>query len=980
MARTADLINALTKGVLDPALSERIDLKHYYDSLAEAENLESRPQGGVKRRAGWALLSDADVLAGGYKRRLRRRIEPIHVTSDMITAHNGGTKANLVDQDVTTVFTTDPVSGSPFVVLEVDLGEPREVVFFDVIGFYAGTAGRDDVLAVEYWDGAAWIEMQGAIEPELGTRRNIRTTGYTERTAVDLATTENVELSGEQTIDGVLTNNSRVLVKNQDDPTQNGIYNTSSSNWSRATDADSASEIYKSTVVVTGGDTQAGTRWVNTSKAPSGSFSDYVKTYARVDFLLGRTRRFGEWPGGPAGQPVSARNWRVVIKDGAGIGTVSVTGIRLWTEKRQLSPVKIFSLGRSGEKVFELVLTDRNIDVFRGQRYLASIPVPIAAHQIAEVNAAGSLDTVLLFHEDVPTVRIVRQGADDEWHVETAPFGNVPSLSAGTAFSGDEDEVKELALPGIETGDKFVLWLGDLVTAPITYTGTGSFASDVASALDALPGVDGSGLAVSLVAGSVPTVRVQFSGANGARAWPALTAQVLGRDDIEPQPRTVQRGLDADGPLFGARTGWPRCGGFVQSRLLVGGFRAAPQTWGVTRVADYYDFTSTGSPLTADLGFFRTLDTDTIETILDVFVGTHLQLLTDSSAWYIEARTLDATQPQNAVRAVGYGIEAAVPMALVDDGTLYIQKGGRVLRDLRIGITDTDGRVIYQAEPLSLLAPHLLTGVVDMAHRPPLSTSEGNLIFMVQEDGSLVLLVLLRSQEVIAFQPHRTDGKFRAIVATPDFRVVAAVERESADGADLYLETRDEEGLLDAATHYSFSSPQTVIPNLDHLEGKAVWAYADDELLGPYTVENGSITIEQASLNVTVGLGPRVEGALQKLREKLTNSRPFRPPARIYELELSLADTGHLEISVNGGAFREVPLTFMDGGVLDADQLAENENGYSPDLPLMQRLVTGDVKLQNLRGWSRHPRIRFRQSVPAPLEIKAIRYEVAHNG
>src|SRR5690606_6644335 len=108
---------------------------------------------------------------------------------------------------------------------------------------------------------------------------------------------------------------------------------------------------------------------------------------------------------------------------------------------------------------------------------------------------------------------------------------------------------------------------------------------------------------------------------------------------------------------------------------------------------------------------------------------------------------------------------------------------------------------------------------------------------------------------------------------------------------------------------------------LDHLEGKAVWAYADDELLGPYTVENGSITIEQASLNVTVGLGPRVEGALQKLREKLTNSRPFRPPARIYELELSLADTGHLEISVNGGAFREVPLTFMDIGVVAADKL-----------------------------------------------------------
>lgn len=50
--------------------------------------------------------------------------------------------------------------------------------------------------------------------------------------SVNLATTGNITLSGEQVIDGVLTSNSRVLVKNQTDGTENGIYTTSAGAWS----------------------------------------------------------------------------------------------------------------------------------------------------------------------------------------------------------------------------------------------------------------------------------------------------------------------------------------------------------------------------------------------------------------------------------------------------------------------------------------------------------------------------------------------------------------------------------------------------------------------------------------------------------------------------------------------------------------------------------------------------------------------------
>lgn len=66
---------------------------------------------------------------------------------------------------------------------------------------------------------------------------------------VDLATTAPITLSGEQVIDGVLTASSRVLVKDQADATQNGIYDTNSAAWTRSADADGSYDLTQGTLV-----------------------------------------------------------------------------------------------------------------------------------------------------------------------------------------------------------------------------------------------------------------------------------------------------------------------------------------------------------------------------------------------------------------------------------------------------------------------------------------------------------------------------------------------------------------------------------------------------------------------------------------------------------------------------------------------------------------------------------------------------------
>jgi len=74
--------------------------------------------------------------------------------------------------------------------------------------------------------------------------------GVAYKAPVRVATTANITLSGTQTIDGVaVVADDRVLVKDQTDDTENGIYIASASAWSRSKDFDSSRDVTEGTIV-----------------------------------------------------------------------------------------------------------------------------------------------------------------------------------------------------------------------------------------------------------------------------------------------------------------------------------------------------------------------------------------------------------------------------------------------------------------------------------------------------------------------------------------------------------------------------------------------------------------------------------------------------------------------------------------------------------------------------------------------------------
>ena len=57
MAKTYTLQTAFNAGVLDTRLSARVDVKQYYNGMAQGENILCLPQGGVRRRPGMEMIA-----------------------------------------------------------------------------------------------------------------------------------------------------------------------------------------------------------------------------------------------------------------------------------------------------------------------------------------------------------------------------------------------------------------------------------------------------------------------------------------------------------------------------------------------------------------------------------------------------------------------------------------------------------------------------------------------------------------------------------------------------------------------------------------------------------------------------------------------------------------------------------------------------------------------------------------------------------
>ena len=91
--------------------------------------------------------------------------------------------------------------------------------------------------------------------------------GLSWKSSVKVATTSNISLFGLQIIDDIQLNPSdRVLVKNQLNSADNGIYNVTSNAWIRSNDTNTASKLVGASVWVVSGSTYGDSGWTQNSE------------------------------------------------------------------------------------------------------------------------------------------------------------------------------------------------------------------------------------------------------------------------------------------------------------------------------------------------------------------------------------------------------------------------------------------------------------------------------------------------------------------------------------------------------------------------------------------------------------------------------------------------------------------------------------------------------------------------------------------
>lgn len=236
----------------------------------------------------------------------------------------------------------------------------------------------------------------------------------------------------------------------------------------------------------------------------------------------------------------------------------------------------------------------------------------------------------------------------------------------------------------------------------------------------------------------------------------------------------------------------------------------------------------------------------------------HLIALTSSAEIRISGVNEDAIRP-----------DSISARAISNVGCTFVRPIAASSKILFVGpdqhIYELDPQLAKVDDPpdLSARATHLFDGltVVDSAQQK----SPVPIEWFVLSDGTLLGITYMPSQNIRGWHVHSTDGEFESVCTVPEGgedRLYAIVKRTIDGNTVRHVERLFSMGtpdaledwpLLDSYVTYD-GAATTTITGLDHLEGESVYALADGEAVGPFTVASGSITLTASASVVQVGL------------------------------------------------------------------------------------------------------------------------------
>ena len=545
-----------------------------------------------------------------------------------------------------------------------------------------------------------------------------------------------------------------------------------------------------------------------------------------------------------------------------------------------------------------------------GNDYLTTT---IGSTVLATMDHTQSADTLIVVQEDMAPKKIVRGGSHSTWTISDLSFEFIPKFN----FTSSETTINQTITPSAVDGN-------------ITITAGGSVftSSHVNQFVEANDGM-GRARITRFVSGTSVEAVVEIPFFNTSAIASGGTFLDTGYEDS-----------------FSTSKGFPRTCTFHEGRLYFGGVKSRPNTIFASRVARFFDF-NPGEALDDD-SIELTISTDSTNAITGLFSGRDLQIFTKGGEFFLPQSTLDPITPTNVVvnGATRRGSKEGIKPVGAESGTLFIQRAGKSLREFLF----SDVELSYISNNISLLSSHLLKSPSDMALRKATSTTDGDLLLIVNgTDGSLATYSILRGQNVIAPSLSTTGGEFKNVAVDVD-QIYFTVKRTISSADKYYVECFNDDNTTDSAKLYSGGSKPstTTVTGLSHLEGKTVKVIADDQMQLDKTVSSGQITLDAVPTTyVEIGLNYTPTIKTLPVELKLSSGNIVAQKKRIVEATANLYLSQNLTLNGND-------LLFVAGD-----------------------FFTGKKRKKPMLGYDRDGQMTFSQSAPLFFTLLGVEYKVS---
>lgn len=407
-------------------------------------------------------------------------------------------------------------------------------------------------------------------------------------------------------------------------------------------------------------------------------------------------------------------------------------------------------------------------------------------------------------------------------------------------------------------------------------------------------------------------------------------------------------------------TNYPGSVSLFQSRLVLAGTPAQPQTVWLSKVSDLENFT-TG--VSANDGLKYTLSSTQNNAIQWIVPSAKLMIGTGGGEFSLDLPNNNGLSVQ-VRRESNFGSKNSRTQ-LVGSGVIYTSRDGRKLREMAYSF-EADG---FVSPELSLLSEHLTRPGIkeyDYAQNPD------GILWVVMEDGTFCGFTYLKSQDVQGWHRHETNGQVKSVCTiegSTGSETWFAVYRNGATRIEKMADPFNGDTPNDLACAYLDSfltyngTATSNITGLEHLEGQTVSVLGDGYWLADKVVTGGAILLERACSKVVAGL--KYEWDVTPLRLEGGSPVGFSQgkKKRIESLIVRFENSAGIKHKIKGGAFDSEIIT--------------RKYGENYDEPI--KLISGDKKVLLNSSWNTDGQFKLYGDSPFPVTILMIGANVTVN-